>query len=135
MYFHGTHSPFSGGVGMIFYNGQKKSTGADFVSLGLVSGRLEFRSGLGSAFNNITNDKDVMRVVYNYNTRNVFYPRFDVGSGMATIRDPNTIKLGEFHTVEVHRNLTQGYIIVDGGEPISGSSQVLQCYLYQNYYI
>ncbi|XP_015241296.1 PREDICTED: basement membrane-specific heparan sulfate proteoglycan core protein isoform X8 [Cyprinodon variegatus] len=78
-------------AGMILYNGQRKTTGADFISLGLVSGRLEFR--------------------------------FDVGSGMATIRDPNPIKLGEFHTVELHRNLTQGSIIVDGGEPISGKSQ------------
>uniref|UniRef100_A0A3Q2D071 Heparan sulfate proteoglycan 2 n=1 Tax=Cyprinodon variegatus TaxID=28743 RepID=A0A3Q2D071_CYPVA len=77
-------------VDMILYNGQRKTTGADFISLGLVSGRLEF---------------------------------FDVGSGMATIRDPNPIKLGEFHTVELHRNLTQGSIIVDGGEPISGKSQ------------
>ncbi|KAM6924356.1 basement membrane-specific heparan sulfate proteoglycan core protein-like [Xenentodon cancila] len=48
---------------------------------------------------------------------------FDVGSGMATIRDSNPIKLGEFHTVELHRNLTQGYIVVDGGEPINGTSQ------------
>lgn len=50
--------------------------------------------------------------------------RFDVGSGMAAIRDPNPIKLGEFHTVELYRNHTLGYIIVDGGEPINGSSQV-----------
>ncbi|XP_014849228.1 PREDICTED: basement membrane-specific heparan sulfate proteoglycan core protein isoform X5 [Poecilia mexicana] len=78
-------------AGMILYNGQRRTIGADFISLGLVSGRLEFR--------------------------------FDVGSGMATIRDPNPIKLGEFHTVEVNRNLTEGYIIVDGGEPISGKSQ------------
>ncbi|XP_068997552.1 basement membrane-specific heparan sulfate proteoglycan core protein isoform X4 [Embiotoca jacksoni] len=77
--------------GMILYNGQKRTTGADFISLGLVGGRLEFR--------------------------------FDVGSGMATIRDPNPIKLGEFHTVELYRNHTLGYIIVDGGEPINGSSQ------------
>ncbi|KAM7411308.1 hypothetical protein PAMA_021348 [Pampus argenteus] len=77
--------------GMLLYNGQRSSTGADFISLGLVGGRLEFR--------------------------------FDVGSGMATIRDPNPIKLGEFHTVELYRNLTLGYIIVDGGEPINGSSQ------------
>ncbi|XP_055079317.1 basement membrane-specific heparan sulfate proteoglycan core protein isoform X9 [Periophthalmus magnuspinnatus] len=77
--------------GMIMYNGQKRTTGADFVSLGLVGGRLEFR--------------------------------FDVGSGMATIRDPNPIKLGEFHTVEFSRNLTLGYISVDGGEPINGTSQ------------
>ncbi|TMS16751.1 Basement membrane-specific heparan sulfate proteoglycan core protein [Larimichthys crocea] len=77
--------------GMILYNGQRRTTGADFISLGLVGGRLEFR--------------------------------FDVGSGMATIRDPNPIKLGEFHTVELYRNLTLGYIIVDGGEPINGSSQ------------
>ncbi|XP_028266708.1 basement membrane-specific heparan sulfate proteoglycan core protein isoform X10 [Parambassis ranga] len=78
-------------AGMILYNGQRKTTGADFISLGLVGGRLEFR--------------------------------FDVGSGMATIRDPNPIKLGEFHTVELYRNHTQGYIIVDKGEPINGSSQ------------
>ncbi|CAL8325836.1 unnamed protein product [Merluccius merluccius] len=76
---------------MIVYNGQRKSTGADFMSLGLVGGRLEFR--------------------------------FDVGSGMATIRDPNPIKLGEFHTVELHRNLTLGSLSVDGGEAINGSSQ------------
>lgn len=50
--------------------------------------------------------------------------RFDVGSGMATIRDPNPVKLGEFHTVELYRNHTLGYIVVDGGEPINGSSQV-----------
>lgn len=43
---------------------------------------------------------------------------------MATIRDPNPIKLGEFHTVELYRNHTLGYIVVDGGEPINGSSQV-----------
>lgn len=48
-----------------------------------------------------------------------------MGSGMATIRDPNPIKLGEFHTVQLYRNHTMGYIIVDGGEPVSGSSQVL----------
>ncbi|XP_069382460.1 basement membrane-specific heparan sulfate proteoglycan core protein isoform X25 [Paralichthys olivaceus] len=77
--------------GMILYNGQRRTTGADFISLGLVGGRLEFR--------------------------------FDVGSGMATIRDPNPIKLGEFHTVELYRNHTLGYITVDGGEPINGSSQ------------
>lgn len=45
---------------------------------------------------------------------------------MATIRDPNPIKLGEFHTVELNRNNTLGYVIVDGGEPINGSSQVRQ---------
>ncbi|XP_028309184.1 basement membrane-specific heparan sulfate proteoglycan core protein isoform X2 [Gouania willdenowi] len=78
-------------TGMILYNGQRRSTGADFISLGLVGGRVEFR--------------------------------FDVGSGMATIRDPNPVKLGEFHTVELHRNHTLGYIVVDGGEPVNGSSQ------------
>ncbi|KAK2851858.1 hypothetical protein Q5P01_008134 [Channa striata] len=51
-------------AGMILYNGQRRTTGADFISFGLVGGRLEFR--------------------------------FDVGSGMATIRDPNPIKLGNF---------------------------------------
>ncbi|XP_062314893.1 basement membrane-specific heparan sulfate proteoglycan core protein isoform X7 [Osmerus eperlanus] len=78
-------------AGMIIYNGQRRTTGADFISLGLVGGRPEFR--------------------------------FDVGSGMATIRYPTPIKLGEFHTVELYRNLTQGSIIVDGGTPVNGSSQ------------
>uniref|UniRef100_A0A8C9WAM4 Heparan sulfate proteoglycan 2 n=1 Tax=Scleropages formosus TaxID=113540 RepID=A0A8C9WAM4_SCLFO len=77
--------------GMILYNGQKKTTGADFLSLGLVGGRPEFR--------------------------------FDVGSGMATIRYPTPIKLGEFHTVELYRNLTQGSMVVDGQPPVNGSSQ------------
>ncbi|XP_051735859.1 basement membrane-specific heparan sulfate proteoglycan core protein isoform X14 [Ctenopharyngodon idella] len=77
--------------GMIIYNGQKKTTGADFISFGLVGGRPEFR--------------------------------FDVGSGMATIRYPTSIKLGEFHTVQLYRNQTQGSLIVDGEAPINGTSQ------------
>eukprot|EP00063_Salmo_salar_P016770 XP_013991605.1 PREDICTED: basement membrane-specific heparan sulfate proteoglycan core protein-like isoform X18 [Salmo salar] len=77
--------------GMIIYNGQKRTMGADFISLGLVGGRPEFR--------------------------------FDVGSGMATIRYPTPIKLGEFHTIEFYRNQTQGSIIVDREAPVNGSSQ------------
>ncbi|XP_026099661.1 basement membrane-specific heparan sulfate proteoglycan core protein isoform X25 [Carassius auratus] len=77
--------------GMILYNGQKKTTGADFLSFGLVGGRPEFR--------------------------------FDVGSGMATIRYPTPIKLGEFHTVKLYRNETQGSLVVDGEAPINGTSQ------------
>ncbi|XP_058849388.1 basement membrane-specific heparan sulfate proteoglycan core protein-like isoform X4 [Acipenser ruthenus] len=78
-------------AGMIIYNGQKKTTGADFISFGLVGGRPEFR--------------------------------FDVGSGMATIRYPTSIKLGEFHTVVLYRNQTQGAIVVDDHAPVNGSSQ------------
>ncbi|KAM6977222.1 basement membrane-specific heparan sulfate proteoglycan core protein [Aplochiton taeniatus] len=78
-------------AGMILYNGQRRTTGADFISLGLVGGRLEFR--------------------------------FDVGSGMAAIRDTHPIKLGEFHTVVLHRNGTLGTMVIDGGAPINGSSQ------------
>lgn len=99
---------------MILYNGQKRSTGADFISLGLVGGRLEFRSAdkvLPSHRNGV--------LLISFGAL-----RFDVGSGMATIRDPNPIKLGEFHTVELYRNHTLGYIVVDGGEPVNGSSQV-----------
>ncbi|XP_064423971.1 basement membrane-specific heparan sulfate proteoglycan core protein isoform X10 [Latimeria chalumnae] len=77
--------------GMIIYNGQKKASGADFISFGLVGGRPEFR--------------------------------FDVGSGMATIRYPTPIKLGEFHTVTLYRNLTQGSLLVDQESPVNGSSQ------------
>ncbi|TSL61242.1 Basement membrane-specific heparan sulfate proteoglycan core protein [Bagarius yarrelli] len=77
--------------GMILYNGQRKSMGADFISLGLVGGRPEFR--------------------------------FDVGSGMATIRYPTAIKLGEFHTVQLYRNGTQGSITVDNEAPVNGTSQ------------
>ncbi|XP_078095298.1 basement membrane-specific heparan sulfate proteoglycan core protein isoform X4 [Mustelus asterias] len=77
--------------GMIIYNGQKQTTGADFISFTLVGGRPEFR--------------------------------FDVGSGMATIRHPNPISLGEYHTVVLYRNLTQGSLFVDSDLPVNGSSQ------------
>ncbi|MEE6482438.1 hypothetical protein FKM82_013243 [Ascaphus truei] len=77
--------------GMLVYSGQKKSTGADFVSFGLVGGRPEFR--------------------------------FDAGSGMATIRHPTPINLGEFHTVTLYRNLTQGSLLVDNQAPVNGTSQ------------
>ncbi|KAM6434636.1 basement membrane-specific heparan sulfate proteoglycan core protein isoform 6-T6 [Liasis olivaceus] len=77
--------------GMLVYNGQKKDTGRDFISFGLVGGRPELR--------------------------------FDAGSGMATIRHPSIISLGEFHTVRLYRNLTQGSVVVDGHPPVNGSSQ------------
>ncbi|XP_054857961.1 basement membrane-specific heparan sulfate proteoglycan core protein isoform X3 [Eublepharis macularius] len=77
--------------GMLVYNGQKKNTGTDFVSFGLVGGRPELR--------------------------------FDAGSGMATIRHPSIIKLGEFHTVRLYRNLTQGSLVLDHHPPVNGTSQ------------
>ncbi|XP_042333788.1 LOW QUALITY PROTEIN: basement membrane-specific heparan sulfate proteoglycan core protein [Sceloporus undulatus] len=77
--------------GMLVYNGQKKNTGTDFVSFGLVGGRPELR--------------------------------FDAGSGMATIRHPSLIKLGEFHTVRLYRNLTQGSLVLDDHPPVNGTSQ------------
>ncbi|XP_074831677.1 basement membrane-specific heparan sulfate proteoglycan core protein isoform X3 [Carettochelys insculpta] len=77
--------------GMLLYNGQRTSTGADFVSFGLVGGRPEFR--------------------------------FDAGSGMATIRHPTPIRLGEFHTVRLYRNLTQGSLVLDRHPPVNGTSQ------------
>uniref|UniRef100_A0ABM5EK41 Basement membrane-specific heparan sulfate proteoglycan core protein isoform X2 n=1 Tax=Pogona vitticeps TaxID=103695 RepID=A0ABM5EK41_9SAUR len=49
--------------------------------------------------------------------------RFDAGSGMATIRHPSLIKLGEFHTVRLYRNLTQGSLVLDGHPPVNGTSQ------------
>ncbi|KAM4652668.1 basement membrane-specific heparan sulfate proteoglycan core protein [Discoglossus pictus] len=77
--------------GMLVYSGQKKTSGADFVSFGLVGGRPEFR--------------------------------FDAGSGMAIIRYPTPITLGEFHTVTLYRNLTQGSLVVDNQAPVNGTSQ------------
>lgn len=53
-----------------------------------------------------------------------YYCRFDAGSGMAAIRHPSILKLGEFHTIRLHRNLTQGSLVVDGHPPVNGSSQV-----------
>lgn len=50
--------------------------------------------------------------------------RFDAGSGMATIRHPSILKLGEFHTVRLHRNLTQGSLQLDNLPPVNGTSQV-----------
>ncbi|XP_041425838.1 basement membrane-specific heparan sulfate proteoglycan core protein isoform X9 [Xenopus laevis] len=49
--------------------------------------------------------------------------RFDAGSGMATIRYPTPISLGEFHTVTLYRNLTQGSLVVDKHVPVNGTSQ------------
>ncbi|XP_077116592.1 basement membrane-specific heparan sulfate proteoglycan core protein isoform X4 [Ranitomeya variabilis] len=49
--------------------------------------------------------------------------RFDAGSGMATIRYPIPISLGEFHTVTLYRNLNQGSLVVDNQTPVNGSSQ------------
>ncbi|XP_075696695.1 basement membrane-specific heparan sulfate proteoglycan core protein [Rhinoderma darwinii] len=49
--------------------------------------------------------------------------RFDAGSGMATIRYPIPISLGEFHTVTLYRNLNQGSLIVDNQTPVNGTSQ------------
>ncbi|KAM5132244.1 basement membrane-specific heparan sulfate proteoglycan core protein [Mantella aurantiaca] len=77
--------------GMLIYSGQKKSSGADFMSFGLVGGRPEFR--------------------------------FDAGSGMATIRYPIPISLGEFHTITLYRNLNQGSLVVDNQTPVNGTSQ------------
>ncbi|KAK2521549.1 Hspg2 [Columba guinea] len=77
--------------GLLLYNGQRKNSGADFISFGLVGGRPEFR--------------------------------FDAGSGMATIRHPTPLRLGEFHTVRLLRNLTRGSLALDGHPPVNGTSQ------------
>ncbi|XP_043429968.1 basement membrane-specific heparan sulfate proteoglycan core protein isoform X15 [Prionailurus bengalensis] len=49
--------------------------------------------------------------------------RFDAGSGMATIRHPTPLALGQFHTVTLLRSLTQGSLIVGGLAPVNGTSQ------------
>ncbi|CAM9797951.1 unnamed protein product, partial [Bubo scandiacus] len=49
--------------------------------------------------------------------------RFDAGSGMATIRHPTPLRLGEYHTVRLLRNLTRGSLALDGHPPINGTSQ------------
>lgn len=53
-----------------------------------------------------------------------FDGRFDAGSGMATIRDPTPLRLGQYHTVRLFRNLTRGSLQVDGQPPVNGTSQV-----------
>uniref|UniRef100_A0A8C7BY28 Basement membrane-specific heparan sulfate proteoglycan core protein n=1 Tax=Neovison vison TaxID=452646 RepID=A0A8C7BY28_NEOVI len=49
--------------------------------------------------------------------------RFDAGSGMATIRHPTLLALGQFHTVTLLRSLTQGSLIVGSLAPVNGTSQ------------
>ncbi|CAN8198554.1 unnamed protein product [Coccothraustes coccothraustes] len=77
--------------GLLLYNGQRKNSGADFISFGLVGGRPEFR--------------------------------FDAGSGMATIRHPTALRLGEYHTVRLLRNLTWGSLGLEGHPTVNGTSQ------------
>lgn len=50
--------------------------------------------------------------------------RFDAGSGMATIRHPTPLALGQFHTVTLLRSLTHGSLIVGNLSPVNGTSQV-----------
>ncbi|XP_075802672.1 basement membrane-specific heparan sulfate proteoglycan core protein isoform X4 [Microtus pennsylvanicus] len=49
--------------------------------------------------------------------------RFDAGSGMATIRHPTPLALGQFHTVTLLRSLTHGSLIVGNLAPVNGTSQ------------
>ncbi|XP_058279281.1 basement membrane-specific heparan sulfate proteoglycan core protein isoform X3 [Hirundo rustica] len=77
--------------GLLLYNGQRKNSGADFISFGLVGGRPEFR--------------------------------FDAGSGMATIRHPTALRLGQYHTIRLLRNLTWGSLGLDGHPTVNGTSQ------------
>uniref|UniRef100_UPI00358F08DF basement membrane-specific heparan sulfate proteoglycan core protein isoform X2 n=1 Tax=Myxine glutinosa TaxID=7769 RepID=UPI00358F08DF len=49
--------------------------------------------------------------------------RFDAGSGMGVLRHPTPIALGQYHTVTILRNLTQGSLQVNGETPVTGSSQ------------
>ncbi|XP_049734154.1 basement membrane-specific heparan sulfate proteoglycan core protein isoform X6 [Elephas maximus indicus] len=49
--------------------------------------------------------------------------RFDAGSGMATIRHPTPLALGQFHTVTLLRSLTQGSLVVGNLAPVNGTSQ------------
>ncbi|PIO28612.1 hypothetical protein AB205_0082710 [Aquarana catesbeiana] len=53
----------------------------------------------------------------------ISYRRFDAGSGMATIRYPIPLSLGEFHTITLYRNLNQGSLVVDNQTPVNGTSQ------------
>lgn len=50
--------------------------------------------------------------------------RFDAGSGMATIRHPTALRLGEYHTVRLLRNLTWGSLSLEGHAAVNGTSQV-----------
>ncbi|XP_030319283.1 basement membrane-specific heparan sulfate proteoglycan core protein [Calypte anna] len=49
--------------------------------------------------------------------------RFDAGSGMATIRHPTPLRLGQYHTVRLRRNLTRGSLELEGHPPVNGTSQ------------
>lgn len=50
--------------------------------------------------------------------------RFDAGSGMATIRHPTPLTLGQFYNVTLLRSLTHGSLIVGNLAPVNGTSQV-----------
>ncbi|XP_058532481.1 basement membrane-specific heparan sulfate proteoglycan core protein isoform X2 [Ochotona princeps] len=86
--------------GMLLYNGQKRTPGS---STNLANRQPDFISfGLVGG-------------------RPEF--RFDAGSGMATIRHPTPLALGQFHTVTLLRSLTQGSLTVGNLTPVNGTSQ------------
>ncbi|XP_039768050.1 basement membrane-specific heparan sulfate proteoglycan core protein isoform X3 [Ornithorhynchus anatinus] len=89
--------------GMLLYNGQKQSPGASVTSGSQAGRQPDFISfGLVGG-------------------RPEF--RFDAGSGMATIRHPNPLALGQFHTVTLLRSLTQGSLVVGTFPAVNGTSQ------------
>uniref|UniRef100_H0W6G2 Basement membrane-specific heparan sulfate proteoglycan core protein n=1 Tax=Cavia porcellus TaxID=10141 RepID=H0W6G2_CAVPO len=87
--------------GMLLYNGQKRGPGSP---TNLASRQPDFIS-----FGLVGGRPE--------------FRRFDAGSGMATIRHPTPLALGQFHTVTLLRSLTQGSLIVGNLAPVNGTSQ------------
>ena len=87
---------------MILYNGQTSNGNGDFLSLNLVSGRVQYRFDLGSGVANLTSG----------------------GEANLVQKDPSKypIAMNEWHSVKITRNGPHGTLQVDEGPIVSGSS-------------
>ncbi|KAM8927903.1 basement membrane-specific heparan sulfate proteoglycan core protein [Pelodytes ibericus] len=92
--------------GMLVYSGQKKSSGADFVSFGLVGGRPEFRFDAGSGMATIRNPTPLTLGKFHTIT---LYRNLTQGSLVVDQQDPvNGTSQGKFQGLDLNEELFLG---------------------------
>jgi len=50
--------------------------------------------------------------------------RFDCGTGMGMARTKNTVRVGEWNSLKVHRTDWNGYVQLNDGPEVKGKSKV-----------